>query len=50
MSSAVLEGGRSADIHEFFFQAAERSDMECFELQGCLSNIPQEVRFTDVHV
>ncbi len=31
--SAVLEGGRSADIHEFCFHAAKRSDMYCFEMQ-----------------
>ncbi len=34
--SAVLEGGRSADIHEMFFQAAKSSDMEFVDLQGCL--------------
>ena len=28
-----LEGRRSADIHEFCFQAAKRSDMNCVELQ-----------------
>ena len=33
MGSAVLEGGRSADIHEFIFQAAGLSDMDCVELQ-----------------
>ena len=32
--SAVLEGGRSADIHEFCFQAAKLSEMDCAELQG----------------
>ena len=31
--SAVLEGGRSADIHEFHFQAAKRSDMDCVGIQ-----------------
>ena len=36
MCSAVLVGGRSADIQEFCFQAAERSDMDCAELQGDL--------------
>ena len=36
MSSAVLEGGRSADIHELCFQAAKRSYMDCVEVQGCL--------------
>ena len=34
MLSAVLEGGRSADIHEFCFQTGKRSDMDCIELQG----------------
>ena len=29
MDSAVLEGGRPANIHEFCFQAAKRSDLEC---------------------
>ena len=33
---AVLEGGRSADNHEFCFQVPQRSDMDCVELQGCL--------------
>ena len=28
MGSAVLEGGRSADIHELYFQAAKRSVMD----------------------
>ena len=32
MSSAVLDGGRSAYIHEFCFQAARRSDLDCVEL------------------
>ena len=36
MSSVFLEGGRSADICEFVFQAAKSSDMEFVELQGCL--------------
>ena len=31
-----LEGRRSADIHEFCFQAAKRSDMDCVELRGGL--------------
>ncbi len=34
MRSALLLGGRLDDIHEFFFQAAKRSDMNCAELQG----------------
>ena len=33
MVSAVLDGGRSAYIHEFCFQAAKRSNMDCVELQ-----------------
>ncbi len=33
MGSAVLEVGRSANIHKFCFQAAKRSDMDCVELQ-----------------
>ncbi len=36
MGSAVLDGGRTTDIHEFCFQAANRSDMVCVELQGSL--------------
>ena len=36
MGSAVLDGGRSAYIHEFCFQAVKRSDLDCVELQGCL--------------
>ena len=36
MGNAVLECGRPANIHEFCFQSAKRSDMECVELQGCL--------------
>ena len=34
MGSALLLGGRSADIHDFCFHTAKRSDMECAELQG----------------
>ena len=34
MCSALLEGGPSADIHEFQFQAAKRSYMDCVEVQG----------------
>ena len=33
MGSAVLEGGRPANIHEFCFQAAKRSDMDCVQVQ-----------------
>ncbi len=29
MGSAVLEGGRPANIHEFCFQAVKCSDLEC---------------------
>ena len=36
MGSAVLEGDRSADFHEFCFQAAKFSDMDCVEVQGDL--------------
>ena len=32
--SAVLQGGRSADIHEYCFQAAKRSDMVPCEMKG----------------
>ena len=45
MGRAVLEGGRPANIHEFCFQAAKRSDMECVELQGCLFAERQEWHF-----
>ena len=39
---AVMEGGRSADIHEFCFQAAKRSDMDCVELQsGPFADFPE---------
>ena len=34
MGSAVLEAGRSADIHEFPFQPAKRSDMEVKTCKG----------------
>ena len=33
---AVMEGVRSAVIHEFSFQAAKSSDMDCAELQAGL--------------
>ncbi len=33
MCSAVLDGGRSAYIHEFCFQAEKQSDMDCVDLQ-----------------
>ena len=36
MSSAVLEGGHSDDIHEFCFEAVKRSDMDCVEMHGVL--------------
>ena len=31
-----MESDRSADIHKFNFQAAKRSDLDCFELKGRL--------------
>ena len=45
MSSAFLEGGHSADIHEFFFQAAKHSDMEFVQLEGCVFAESQEWYF-----
>ena len=36
MGSAVLEGSPSDDIHEFYFQAAKRSDMDCVDVHGGL--------------
>ena len=33
MGSAYLEGGRPANIHEFCFEAAKRSDIYCVEIQ-----------------
>ena len=45
MGSAMLKGGLFADIHEFCFQTAIRSDMECLELQGCLFADCQECHF-----
>ena len=45
MSSAVLEGGRSADIHELCFQAAKPSDMDCVEVQGGLFDDSHEWHF-----
>ncbi len=45
MGSSVLEVGRSADIHEFYFQAAKRADVDCVELQGCLFADCQEWHF-----
>ena len=33
MGSAIQEGGRPANFHEFCFQAAKRSDLECVQLQ-----------------
>ncbi len=32
MVSALLEGGRSSNIHEFCFQAAKRTNMDCLEV------------------
>ena len=45
MSSAVLEVGRSADIHELCFQAAKPSDMDCVEVQGGLFDDSHEWHF-----
>ena len=45
MGSVVLEGGRSADIHEFFFQAAKHSDMEFVQLEECVFAECQEWNF-----
>ncbi len=45
MSSAVLEGVRSADIHELCFQTAKRSDMNCVELLWGLFDDCQEWHF-----
>ncbi len=45
MSSAFLEGGHSADIHEFFFQDAKYSDMEFVQLEGCVFAESQEWHF-----
>ena len=42
MGNAILDGGHSADIHEFCFQAAKRSDVE---LQGCQFADRQEWHF-----
>ena len=36
MGSTLMVGGRFDDIHEFFFQAAKRLDMNCAELQELL--------------
>ena len=36
MSSAVLQGGRFADVHELRFHTAKRKDMGCTELKECL--------------
>ncbi len=45
MVCSVLEGGRSANSHEFCFQAVKRSHMECFEGQGGLFPESQEWQF-----
>ncbi len=45
MSSAVLEGSRSANINEFCFQAAKPSNMDCVEVQRCLFADCQEWHF-----
>ena len=48
MVSAVLEVCRSADIHEFCFQAAKRSDMCCVEVQEGLFADSLEWYYHDV--
>ena len=50
MGSAVLLGGRSADVQEFCFQTAKRSDMVCAELQGRVLADCQEWRIVPVKV
>ena len=45
MGSAVLEVVPSADIHEFYFQAAKRSDKDYVVLQGGLFADIQEWHF-----
>ena len=45
MGSAVLQGCRSGDIHEFCFQAAKRADMDCVEQQRSLFADCQEWHF-----
>ncbi len=45
ISSAVLEGGCSADIHELSFQAAKSSYFVFVELQGFLFGDRQEWHF-----
>ena len=50
MGSAVLDCGRSAYIHEFCFQAARRSDMDCVELQVCLFANRQEWHFLSPNI
>ena len=45
MGGAVLEGCRSADIHELGFQAAKRSYMDCVEVQEGLFDDCQELNF-----
>ena len=36
MNSAVLQDGHSPDIHEFCFQDAKLSDMDCLDVQMVL--------------
>ena len=45
MGSSVLEGGRSADIHQFYLEAAKRSDNDCVEVQGSPFADCQECHF-----
>ena len=42
MGIPVLEVGRFANIHEFCFQAAKRSEMDCDELQFGLFAVCKE--------
>ena len=45
MSCAVLLGGRFADVQEFCFQAAKRSDIDCVELESYLFVVFQHCIF-----
>ncbi len=48
MSSAVLEGGLSDDIHEIMYSSCKSSDMEYVEVQGVLFADSQEWHFQAV--
>ncbi len=45
MVSADLQGGRSADIHEFCFQSAKRAHLGCVEQQWSLFADCQKLHF-----